>query len=100
MKTLVLPELTTEQIERLCLKAEQVARKTVLSHIPSKQVETLNITTETKGTKPVTLTIDVELALTSSTKNVKIKQIADEAVKQAFQAAEEYLEEIKRHSQT
>jgi histone H3/H4 len=100
MKTLGLPELTTKQIERLCLTAEQTARKTVLSEIPSKQVETLNITAETKGTRPVTLTIDVEIVLPPSAKAVKTKRVADKAVKQAFQAAEKYLEELKRHSQT
>lgn len=99
MKTLGLPELTAEQIERLCLRAEQTARKTVLSKIPSKQVETLNIVTETKGANPITLTIDVELILSPSTKSVNAKEIADDAVKQAFEAAEKYLEGLKRHSQ-
>jgi hypothetical protein len=48
----------------------------------------------------VTLAIDVEIVLPASAKAVKTKRVADKAVKQAFQAAEKYLEELKRHSQT
>ena len=46
MEELGIPDLTTEQIEMLCAKAENAARKYILSKVPSKMVEKLNISVE------------------------------------------------------
>ena len=43
MEELGLPELTTEQIEELCSITEEAAREYVLSKVPSKRIEKLNI---------------------------------------------------------
>lgn len=95
----VLPELTSEQIEELCLAAEKAAREYVLSKVPSKRIETLNISIETEITKPLTLTVEVEILLSPLMKDFDAQKLADEAMKEAFISAEKYLRELKCHSQ-
>jgi hypothetical protein len=90
-----LPELTPEQVEELCSKAEEAAREYVLSKVPPKHVETLNISVETEGGKPLTLTVDVEIVLSPLMQECDVQRLADEAVKEAFKSAEKYLRELK-----
>jgi hypothetical protein len=74
---------------------EDVARKYVLSKVPPKNVEVLNILVEAEGLKPFNLSIEVDLDLTAQTKNVDTANLADEAAKQALRAAENYLRTLK-----
>jgi len=90
-----LPELTPEQVEELCSKAEEAAREYILSKVPPKRVETLNISVETEGGKPLTLTVDVEIVLSPLMQEYDVQRLADEAVKEAFKSAEKYLRELK-----
>jgi len=95
VEELKISELTTEQIETLCSTAENAARKHVLSKVSSKSVERLNVSVEAEGAKPLNLSIDVDLALSSQVKGVDAKNLADEAVKEALRAAENYLRTLK-----
>ncbi len=95
MEDIGLPELTPEQIEELCSKVEEAAREYVLSKVPPKHVETLNISVETDGEKPLTLTVDVEIVLSPLMQEYDVQKLADEAVKEAFKLAEKYLRELK-----
>ena len=99
MEDLELPELTSEQVEQVCVIAENAARKHILSRIPSKKVEALNISAEADGVKPLKLTVDVDLVMPTTVQNMDVKQLTDEAVKQAFASAEKYLRGIACHSQ-
>jgi hypothetical protein len=99
VEELGIPELTSEQIEELCSIAEEAARKHVLSKIPKKRIEILNISIEAEGTNPVTLTIDVEITLSPIMKNYNVQRLVDEATRNAFTVAEKYLRELKCHSQ-
>jgi hypothetical protein len=90
-----LPELTPEEVEELCSIAEEAARGYVLSKVPPKHVETLNISVETDGEKPLTLTVDVEIVLSPLMQEYDVQRLADEAVKEAFKSAEKYLRELK-----
>ena len=90
-----IPKLTTRQIEKLCLTAEKAAREYILSRIPEKRIETLNISVETEGVKPVAVTVDIEISLSPLMKNFDVKGLVDEAVKKAFNSAEEYLRDLK-----
>ena len=99
MEDLGLPELTNEQIEQLCSIAEEAARKHVLSKVPSKKVETLNISAEVEGTRPMQLTVDVDATLSASLKNFDVQKLCDDAVREGFAAAEKYLRELACHSQ-
>ncbi|MEM3642117.1 MAG: DUF3194 domain-containing protein, partial [Candidatus Bathyarchaeia archaeon] len=82
-------------VEELCSIAENAARKYILSKVPPKRVETLNISIETEGEKQLTLTVDVELILSPLMRDCDVQKLADEAVKEAFASAEKYLRELK-----
>ncbi len=99
MEEIGLPALTPEQLETLCTIAEETARKHILSKVPAKRVEKLDITVETTAEKSLTLSIEVELTLSPLMGEFNAKALADEAVKQAFTAAEKYLRELKCPSQ-
>lgn len=98
MEDMGIPELTTEQVEELCSIAEYAARKYVLSKVPQKKIEKMDIIAEANGTRPVTLTIDVDIALSPSIENLDVQKLVDEAVKEAFASAEKYLRKLKCHS--
>jgi len=87
-------ELSLEQVEILCAVAEKAAREYVLSRVPSRKVSALNITVDTEGSKPVTVNVEVEIALSPLMKGYDVKQLADEATKRAFEAVEAYLREL------
>ncbi len=89
-----IPELTNEQIETLCQTAENAARKHVLSKVSLKLVEKLDISVEAEGAKPVSLTVEVNLALSPEAKGFDEKKLAEEAVKKAFEAIETYLRKL------
>ncbi|MEM3765461.1 MAG: DUF3194 domain-containing protein [Candidatus Bathyarchaeia archaeon] len=95
MEDIGLPELTPEQVEELCSRAEEAAREYVLSKVPPKHIETLNVSVETDGEKPLTLTVDVEIVLSPLMQEYDVQKLADEAVKEAFKSAEKYLRELK-----
>ncbi|MBK5133756.1 DUF3194 domain-containing protein [Candidatus Bathyarchaeota archaeon] len=95
MGKLGLSELTTNQIELLSKTAETAAKKYVLSKISLKLVETLNIIVETTSEKPVTISVEVILVLSPTTKNINVELIAKEAVKEALKTSENYLSNLK-----
>lgn len=99
MEELGIPELNSEQIEELCSIAEEAARKYVLSQVPPKRIDTLDISVEAEGTKPLKLTVNVDIALAPSMKDSDVQKLVDEAVKEAFTSAEKYLRELTCHSQ-
>jgi DNA-binding protein YbaB len=93
-----IPELTTEQIEALCSNAENAARKYILTKVPRKIVKKLDISVEAEGAKPLNLTVDVDLELKQQEKDI-LKELVDEAVKEALKASDEYLRNLKCQSQ-
>ena len=99
MEEIGIPELTSEEIEELCSIAEKAAREYVLSRVPPKRIDVLNVSVEAEGAKPVTLTIEVDVALSPLMKNFDAQKLANEAVKKAYASAEEYVRELKRRSQ-
>ncbi len=94
MEELGIPELTTEQIETLCSTAENAAREHVLSKVPFKMVEKLNISVEADGTKPVNLAVEIDLTLSEQMKDFDAKALVSEAVKEALKAGENYLRKL------
>lgn len=93
-----MPELTSEQMEELCSAAEEAVREHVLSKVPSKRIETLNVSVEAEGTKPITLAIDVDIALSQLMKDFDVQKLIREAVKDGFAAVEKHLRELTCHS--
>jgi hypothetical protein len=94
VEELGIPELTTEQIETLCSTAENAAREHVLSKVPFKMVEKLNISVEADGTKPVNLAVEIDLTLSEQMKDFDAKALVSEAVKEALKAGENYLRKL------
>ena len=93
-----MPELKSEQIEELCSIVEKTARQYLTSKVSQKRIEALNISVETEGTKPVRLTVDVDVSLSPLMKKINVQKLVDEAIKEAFTSAENYLRELKCHS--
>ncbi len=90
-----IPELTLEQVEELCERAEQAARKHVLSQVPASRIATLDLTVDTEGTKPLTVNVDVKVVLSPLMKDFDVEALTKEATKRAFAHIEEYLRELK-----
>jgi hypothetical protein len=95
MGELGLPELTTEQIELLCQTAEKATRKYVLSKISNKDIDRLDISVEAEGTKPLNVTVEINLALSQQAKNVDAQAIVKKATGVGQKAAEDLLRKIK-----
>ncbi len=90
-----IPELTDEQFEEVTQVAEDAARKQIFSKVNQKLVDRLNICVEAEGTRPVSFTVEVDLALLPKVESVDEKALAAEAVAEAFQAIEAYLRKLK-----
>jgi predicted lactoylglutathione lyase len=90
-----IPELTTEQIEALCSTVEDVARKYILSKVSNKDVDRLDISVEADGSKPVNVTVEINLILAAQIKDVDADALVKEAVNQAHKATENFLRKIK-----
>jgi DNA-binding protein YbaB len=90
-----IPELSTEQIETLCSTAENAARKYVLSKVSSKMVDRLDISVEAEGSKPVNVTVEIDLVLVPQTKDIDVQALVKEATNEAHKAIENYLRKIK-----
>ncbi len=89
------PELTTEQIELLCSTSEQAARKYLLSKVPQKEIDRLDISVEADGSKPINVTVEINLVLSPQTKNVDAEVLVKEAVSEAHKATENFLRKVK-----
>jgi hypothetical protein len=94
VEELGIPDLTTEQIEMLCATAENAARKHILSKVSSKMVEKLNISVEADGTKPVNITVEIDLELSPKMKDFDADKLVTEAVKEAHKTSENYLRKL------
>jgi len=90
-----IPELTLEQVEELCEKAEQAARDYVLSKVSTGRIATLDVSVDAEGTKPVTVNVDVTVVLSPLMKDFDVEELTKEATKCAFAIIEEYLRELK-----
>ncbi len=95
MVELGIPELTTEQIETLCSTAENAARKYVLSKVRSKMIDRLDICVEASGSKPLDVSVEIDLDLSPDAKGVNAETLVKEAVDEAHRASENYLRKIK-----
>jgi hypothetical protein len=93
VEELGIPDLTTEQIEMLCATAENAARTRLLSEVPAKMVEKLDISVEAIGAKPVSITVEIDLALSPKMKDFDVDKL-NEAVKEAHKASENYLRKL------
>jgi hypothetical protein len=57
-------------------------------------VEKLNISVEADGTKPVNITVEIDLELSPKMKDFDADKLVNEAVKEAHKASENYLRKL------
>ena len=98
MKEIGIPELSEDQMQTLSEIAEKTARDHVLSRVPRKRISTLDIVVETAGSRPVTISIDVDLALSPQMKALDAEKLAREATQKALEAVEQHLRELSCRS--
>jgi len=89
-----IPELTPEQLEKLCEIGEKAAREYVVSRVSSRKISALNISIDIEGSKPVTVNIDVEIHLSTLMKDYNVEKLAKEATEKAFASIKDYLREL------
>ena len=90
-----IPELTLEQIEDLCERAEQAARDYVLSTVSKRRIATLDISVNAEGTKPIKVDVEVIVVLSPLMKDFDVEALTKEAKNHAFAIIEEYLRELR-----
>jgi hypothetical protein len=100
LKEIGIPELSEDQMQTLSEIAERTARDHVLSQVPQQRISTLDITVETTGSKPVTISIDVDLELSPLMKALDAEKLAREATQKALEAVEQHLRELSCRSKT
>ncbi|MGA3110222.1 MAG: DUF3194 domain-containing protein [Candidatus Bathyarchaeia archaeon] len=84
---------TDDEIEQMCLAAEDAARRHLMSKIPLKRLSDLDVMVEAVGGKPLVLSVDVGIELASG--NEDVDPMVDEATDLAFSAAEAKARELK-----
>ena len=84
---------TDEEIEQMCLAAEDAARRHLMSKIPLKRISDLDVMVEAIGDKPLMLSVDVAIELTSG--NEDVDPLVDDATDLAFSAAEAKARELR-----
>lgn len=89
-----IPELTAEQVEKLCEIGEKAARDYIASKISARRISALDITIDVEGAKPVTVNVEIEIVLSPLMKNYDVNRLVDEAKQRAFNAIEDYLRDI------
>jgi hypothetical protein len=83
---------TDDEIESICSAAEEAARKSILSKIPLRRLEDLNLSVEGAGDKPLSVT--VEIAIQTELEDPELSAIIDNATEAAFAAAEAKVREL------
>ncbi len=83
---------TAEEVEQICLAAEEAANRRLLSKIPLKRMSDLDVVIEAVGDKPLILNVDVAIELLSGDQD--LEALVDEATDAAFIAAEAKAKEL------
>jgi len=89
-----IPELTAEQLEKLCEIGEKAARDHILSKVSASRISALDITVDTEGSKPVMVNVEVEVTLSPLMKGFDVEKLTKEATEKAFAAIREHLREV------
>ena len=100
MEEIGIPMLTEDQMKVLSEIAELTAREYILSKVPQQKVSSLDIAVETAGSKPVTISVDIDLALSPLMRAHNAEKLVDEATEKALEAVEQYLRDLSCKSKT
>ena len=83
---------TTDEIEEICIAAQEAGTQALLSKVSIKQVSDLDVTVEALGDKPLVLSIDVSVELLTG--NEDLQSLINKASDAAFSAAEAKVREL------
>jgi hypothetical protein len=83
---------TQDEVEQICVAAEEAARTELLRKVSLKRVSDLDVTIEALGDKPLILNIDVSVELLLADEN--LQAFVDKATHAAFAAAESKVREL------
>ena len=95
MKVIGLPELSTGHLEKLCEIAEKTAREHVLLNIPLNRINDISISIDVKGSKPITIDVDLEIILSPLNRGYDVEKLLEITKERVFLAIEKYLRKIK-----
>ena len=83
---------TADEVEQICMAAEEAARRHMLSKVSLKRVSDLDVMVEALGDKPLVVNVDVAIELSSGTQD--LEALVDEATHVAFSAVEAKAREL------
>jgi len=92
--------LSDDQIEELCILADEAARKYVTSKISKNEITDMAVSVNLEDAHELVIEIEVELSLSDLHSDEDAKKLANEAVKSAFRAIDEYVKEAKCQPKT
>jgi len=92
--------LSDDQIEELCILADEAARKYVTSKISKNEIIDMTVSVNLEDAHEMVIEIEVELSLSDLYTEENAKKLANEAVKSAFRAIDEYMKEARCRPKT
>jgi len=86
--------ISVDELVDLCGKAEDAARKFILSRVPRRKVINLiiSVNAERNEKGEMTFDVDVEVQLSSTMRGFDIKRLVRDAVDESFRVIGNYLE--------
>ena len=83
---------TDDEVEQICVAAEEAAKKRILSTVPLKRISDFDVTVEANGDKPLVLNVDIAIEVTIGDEN--LEELVKDATTAAFKAAEIKVREL------
>jgi len=85
--------ISVDELEDLCGKAEDAARKFILSRVPRRKVTNLIISVDAERNEDgeMTFDVDVEVQLSPTMRGFDVKRLVRDAVDESFRVIENYL---------
>ncbi len=83
---------TDDEVEQICVAAEEAAKKRILSIVPLKRISDFDVTVEANGDKPLVLNVDIAIDITIGDED--LEQLVKDATNAAFKAAEIKVREL------
>ena len=83
---------TEDEIEQICVAAEEAAKRQLLSTVSLKRISDFDLTVEANGDKPLVLNVDIGIDVTIGDED--LQRLVLNATNAAFEAAETKVREL------
>ncbi len=87
--------LSNELIEKLCILADEAARRYVNSRVPKNEVPDITVSVGFQEAKELRFEVEVALKLSELHTEDEAKKLAEEAVRSAFEVIDKYMANVK-----